>query len=132
MNIVLIGAPGAGKGTQAARLARFLNVPHISSGDLLRAVSAHDSPLGREVTRYMAAGQLVPDDLTLQVVEHRLAQPDAARGAILDGFPRTVHQAERLDELFARDGTKRVDAAIYVEASREVVLQRMHARQRDD
>jgi len=132
MIVVFIGPPGAGKGTQAARFARSLGVPHIASGDLLRAASAQNTPLGREAQTYMEAGHLVPDELTLTIVEQRLAQPDAAISAVLDGFPRTLQQARRLDEVLARDGWGQVDAAIYIEAPRTVVLERMNARRRAD
>ena len=132
MIIVLIGSPGAGKGTQAARLAHTLNVPHVASGDLLRAVSVQDTPLGQQVKSYMAAGRLVPDELALRIVEQRLDQPDAAKGVVLDGFPRTLQQAHRLDDVLAGDGRRGVDAAIYIEAARAVVLERMRARRRDD
>ncbi len=132
MIVVFIGPPGAGKGTQAARFARSLGVPHIASGDLLRAASAQNTPLGREAQTYMEAGHLVPDELTLTIVEQRLAQPDAAISAVLDGFPRTLQQARRLDEVLARDGWGQVDAAVYIEAPRTVVLERMNARRRAD
>ena len=132
MIVVFIGPPGAGKGTQAARFARSLGVPHIASGDLLRAASAQNTPLGCEAQTYMEAGHLVPDELTLTIVEQRLAQPDAAISAVLDGFPRTLQQARRLDEVLARDGWGQVDAAVYIEAPRTVVLERMNARRRAD
>src|SRR5919204_5063119 len=102
MKLNLVGPPGAGKGTQAARLARILGLPHVAAGDLLRAVRAQDTPLGHTARQYMDAGQLVPDDVTIQIIEQRLAQTDAHDGAILDGFPRTLTQARALDALFAR------------------------------
>src|SRR5947209_12231683 len=98
MRIIFVGPPGAGKGTQSARLSRILGLPHVAAGDLLRAVRAQDTPLGRKAKRYMDAGRLVPDDVTIELIEQRLAQPDAKCGAILDGFPRTLMQAEALDE----------------------------------
>ena len=130
MNIIMVGPPGAGKGTQSARLARMLGIPHIASGDLLRAVRAQDSPLGNEAKRYMDAGQLVPDDLTIRILEERLSQPDAKNGAILDGFPRTVPQARALDESLRRynSGHKGVDLVVYIKAARDVVLERMKGR----
>src|SRR5258706_4358365 len=113
MVIVLLGAPGAGKGTQAPVLARHLGVPVLASGDLLRAVSKSGSPLGREVERLMKAGQLVPDETIVQIFLDGLARPDAAAGAILDGFPRTVGPAAALHRaLPPRRG--RGDAAIYI------------------
>lgn len=129
MNIVMVGPPGSGKGTQSARLTRALGIPHIASGDLLRAVRAQDTPLGNEAKRYMDAGQLVPDDVTIRIIEERLAQPDAAHGVILDGFPRTVPQAQALDEVLERKaGREGVDLALYIKASRGVVLERMKGR----
>lgn len=130
MNIIMVGPPGAGKGTQSARLARMLGIPHIASGDLLRAVRAQETPLGDEAKRYMDAGQLVPDDLTIRIIEQRLARADARDGVILDGFPRTVPQARALDALFARRSGSAVETAlvIYIKASREVVLERMKGR----
>src|SRR5919205_966480 len=102
MHIILVGPPGAGKGTQSARLSRILALPHVAAGDLLRAVRVQNTPLGHTARQYMDAGQLVPDDLTIQIIEQRLAQPDAQDGLILDGFPRTVSQAGALDASFAR------------------------------
>lgn len=130
MNIVFVGPPGAGKGTQSARLARIMGIPHVASGDLLRAVRAQDTPLGNDAKRYMDAGQLVPDDLTIRIIEERLARPDAANGVILDGFPRTPPQAKALDESLARQnsGDHGVDLVIYIKASRDVVLERMKGR----
>lgn len=130
MNIIFVGPPGAGKGTQSARLARILGKPHVASGDLLRAVRAEETPLGNEAKRYMDAGQLVPDELTIRIIETRLAQPDAVGGAILDGFPRTLPQAKALDESFARrnGGHGAADMVFYIKASREVVLERMRGR----
>lgn len=129
MNIIFVGPPGAGKGTQSARLSRILGIPHVASGDLLRAIRAEDTPLGNEAKRYMDAGQLVPDDLTIRIIEQRLAQPDARDGVILDGFPRTLPQAQALDGAFARrNGGAGVDLVLYVKASRDVVLERMRGR----
>jgi adenylate kinase len=130
MHIILVGPPGAGKGTQAACLSRILGLPHVAAGDLLRAVRAQDTPLGRTARQYMDAGQLVPDDLTIQIIEQRLAQPDARDGVILDGFPRTVSQARALDASFARHNDRSTEDSIvlYLNASREVVLERMKGR----
>ncbi len=130
MNTIFVGPPGAGKGTQSARLARILGVPHVASGDLLRAVRAEDTPLGNEAKRYMDAGKLVPDDLTIRIIEERLARPDAKGGVILDGFPRTVPQAGALDASFGRrNGSAGGDLIVfYIKASREVVLERMKGR----
>jgi adenylate kinase len=130
MHIILVGPPGAGKGTQAARLSRILGLPHVAAGDLLRAVRAQDTPLGHTARQYMDAGQLVPDDLTIQIIEQRLAQPDAQDGLILDGFPRTMSQATALDAVYARnnDGSKGDKIVLYLKASCEVVLERMKGR----
>ena len=101
INLVLIGPPGSGKGTQAVRLARRYAIPHISTGDILREAVRSGSPLGREVGALIARGELVSDTLIADLVRERLAQPDAKAGWLLDGFPRTVTQAEALDEMLA-------------------------------
>jgi adenylate kinase len=124
---VLIGPPGAGKGTQAQRLAERMSVPHIASGDLFRRHISQGTELGREAERYMREGALVPDRLTVKMIEQRLAEPDAAEGAILDGFPRTRPQAEALDALLARRGA-RVAGALYIDVDREVLLRRLSGR----
>jgi adenylate kinase len=103
MRIILLGPPGAGKGTQAVRLAAHLGVPHISTGDILRHEVAAGTDLGRKAERYIQAGELVPDDLVIEMTKKRLAREDAKAGFILDGFPRTLAQAEALDEIAAID-----------------------------
>ena len=99
MKIIFIGPPGSGKGTQAKRLASRFEIPHISTGDMLREAVAAGTPVGQQAASIMAAGQLVPDDLMIQMIDDRLSRPDAAKGFILDGFPRTLVQAEKLDSL---------------------------------
>lgn len=127
MVIVLLGAPGAGKGTQAPILAERLGIPILASGDLLRAVATTDTELGREVDRVMKSGGLVPDATTVRIFLDRLAAPDATRGAILDGFPRTAAQARALDVALAERGT-RVDAAILIDVPEAELLARMTDR----
>lgn len=125
--VVLLGAPGAGKGTQAPILAERLGVPVLASGELLRAVAASGSRLGAEVDAIMRAGQLVPDATTVEIFLERLREPDAARGAILDGFPRTATQARALDEALATHGGA-VDAALYIEVPEEELVGRFADR----
>jgi adenylate kinase len=124
---VMVGAPGAGKGTQALRLAKELGLPHVSTGDLFRASLRDGSTLGTEVRRYVEKGILVPDPLTMRVVEERFAQADARQGAVLDGFPRTRPQAESLDRLLARQNS-RVAAALYIEVDTPQLVQRLAGR----
>src|SRR5919197_1589126 len=112
LHLIFVGPPGAGKGTQAARLSRILGLPHVAAGDLLRAVRAQDTPLGHTARQYMDAGQLVPDDVTIRIIEQRLAQPDAQDGLILDGFPRTVSQARALDASFARHNDRSTEDSL--------------------
>ena len=124
---MLLGAPGAGKGTQAPILAERLGVPVLASGELLRAAVATGSPLGRVADRYMSRGQLVPDDTIVDIFLERLAAPDAAGGAVLDGFPRTRGQAEALDVALARRGS-RVDHALYIDVPMDDLVTRMASR----
>lgn len=125
--IVLLGAPGAGKGTQAPILAEQLGVPVLASGDLLRAAVSGRTPLGTIADRYMSRGQLVPDDTIVDIFLERLAADDAADGAVLDGFPRTLGQAVALDRaLEGRD--KRVDLALYIDVPEDLLVARMASR----
>src|SRR5256885_13156066 len=119
--ILLLGAPGAGKGTQARFLAATLGVPMVASGDLLREHRQRGTPLGRAAQEYMDRGDLVPDALVVDMIVHRLNQPDAGRGALLDGFPRTVRQAEALDARLQLQGG-RIRRAIYVEVPTDVLV----------
>ena len=123
--VVLLGKQGAGKGTQCDRLSEHLGIPHVSTGDILRAAVRERTPLGREVESVLAAGNLVSDDLVNRLVEARFAQPDAAPGALLDGFPRTPGQAEALDDLLGEDGIKVV---IDLEVPSELVIERLSSR----
>jgi len=125
--VVLLGAPGAGKGTQAAVLRDRLGIPHIATGDLFRAAIREGTPVGAEAKSYMDAGQLVPDDVTIRMLEERLARPDAAAGAILDGFPRTAVQAGALDAFLARRGN-RVAAALLIEVPADELVERLAGR----
>ena len=125
--VVLLGAPGAGKGTQAPIVAQQLGVPVLASGDLLRAAVAAGTPLGREADRYMSRGQLVPDETIVRVFLDRLERPDARDGAILDGFPRTEVQAEALDRALAEAG-RRVDRTILIDVAIEDLIKRMANR----
>ena len=127
MRVVILGPPGAGKGTQARLLMQRFGVPQISTGDILREAQHNGSRLGREVARYMAQGQLVPDDVVIGIVEDRLATPDCAAGFVLDGFPRTVRQAEALDTTLARQG-RPLEAVIVIKVPREELVRRLSGR----
>ncbi|NEY31694.1 adenylate kinase [Streptomyces sp. PRKS01-65] len=127
MRIVLVGPPGAGKGTQATRLAEKLSVPHISTGDLFRANISQQTELGKLAKSYMDAGNLVPDEVTIAMAKDRMEQPDAVGGFLLDGFPRNVSQAEALDELLETEGIT-LDAVLDLEAPEEEVVKRIAGR----
>jgi adenylate kinase len=131
VRVVLLGPPGAGKGTQAVLLSEKLGVPHISTGDLFRANISQQTPLGREAQKYMDAGDLVPSDVTNRMVEARVAEPDAANGFVLDGYPRTVDQADALEKILADMDTK-LDAVLCFVVPEDTVVERMLARGRAD
>ncbi|WP_304424846.1 adenylate kinase, partial [uncultured Adlercreutzia sp.] len=127
MNIVLLGAPGAGKGTQAAKLVEEFQTPHISTGDMLRAAVAAGTELGVKAKSYMDAGDLVPDDVIIGLVTERLQEPDTANGFILDGFPRTSPQAVALDAELSKLG-RPLDAALLIDVDPEVIVARLTSR----
>ncbi|OBJ74292.1 adenylate kinase [Mycobacterium sp. 1274756.6] len=131
MRIVLLGPPGAGKGTQAVKLAEKLGIPQISTGDLFRHNISTGTDLGVQAKRYLDAGDLVPASLTNALVEDRIDQPDAANGFILDGYPRSLEQAEALHEMLNRRGT-RVDAVVDFQVSQQELLSRLKGRGRAD
>lgn len=123
----MVGGPGAGKGTQAARLAKRLGLVHVASGDLFRDNISRQTPLGKKVKSYLDRGALVPDELAVQMIADRLGQPDATEGVILDGFPRTRSQAESLDRMLAKRDA-RVNAALFVDVDRAEVIRRLSGR----
>jgi adenylate kinase len=124
---VRVGAPGAGKGTQAALLSERLGIPHVASGDLFRDNIKRGTALGKKVKGYLESGALVPDSVTVQMIADRLAQPDAGEGAILDGFPRTRPQAEALDKMLDKLGG-RVEEALYIDVARPELMRRLSGR----
>ena len=127
MNVILIGAQGSGKGTQAELLAGALGLLHISSGDLFRQAMAEKTELGLKVKTYMDRGELVPDDLTVAMILDRLAMPDCSAGVILDGFPRTIPQEQALDKGLQEVG-KQIDVVFYLDVPREELLARLSGR----
>lgn len=127
MKIIMLGAPGAGKGTQAKKIAAKYNIPHISTGDIFRANIKNGTELGKKAKTYMDQGLLVPDDLVVDLVVDRVGQDDCERGYVLDGFPRTIPQAEALTKALADMGQK-VDYAIDVDVPDENIVRRMSGR----
>ena len=127
MYIIFLGAPGAGKGTQAAKLAQELKLVHIASGDLFRQALEQETALGIQVKSYMEKGMLVPDQITIQMVLERLTTSDCESGAILDGFPRNLNQAEALDEALARQA-KAIDKVVFIKVGGKELLRRLSGR----
>ncbi|MDO4539911.1 MAG: adenylate kinase [Syntrophomonadaceae bacterium] len=127
MNVILMGPPGAGKGTQAEFIKTAFPIPHISTGDMFRVAVAEGTPMGIKAKEFMDAGKLVPDEVTIGVVKERLAKDDCAQGFLLDGFPRTVPQAEALDEVLGAMG-RQVDAVVDIQVPASILLERMTGR----
>ena len=127
MKLILLGAPGAGKGTQAAKLVEEFATPHISTGDILRAAVKNQTELGKKAKGYMDAGDLVPDSLIIDLMDERLREPDCEKGFILDGFPRTTAQAVALDDMLVRL-ERPLDAALLVDVDPEVIIKRLTER----
>jgi adenylate kinase len=125
--IVLLGAPGAGKGTQAAVISGELKLPHLASGDLFRQAVQKGTKLGELVKKYMEKGALVPDDVTIKVISERLNEPDCSNGCVFDGFPRTIEQAKALDKVLL-DRSKAIDKAIYIDVAEEELMKRLGGR----
>ena len=126
-DLVLLGPPGSGKGTQAARLTAKYGIPQIATGDILRAAVEAGTPLGKRVKAFLDRGELVPDSLVVDIIRHRLAEPDTQQGFILDGFPRTVPQAQALDGLLT-ELQRPLDAVLYLQVDRQLLLDRLSHR----
>ncbi len=127
MNLILMGLPGAGKGTQAERIIAEYKIPHISTGDMFRAAMANETALGLEAKSYMDKGELVPDAVTNGIVKERLAESDTDQGFLLDGFPRTLDQAQALDQMLTELG-KKIDAVIEIHVPEEILVDRLAGR----
>jgi adenylate kinase len=127
VRIILLGSPGAGKGTQAKQLAKKLNLPHISTGDLLRQNVSSGTDLGKQAKDFMQKGLLVPDELVAQMLLQRISQPDVKKGFILDGYPRNLNQAKTLDEML-KNKEMFIDLVIYLDSSESVIIQRLCGR----
>ena len=130
MDVILFGPPGAGKGTQAVRLRELLEAPQISTGDMMRAARREGTPLGQKFDEYMREGKLVPDEMVLELMRGRLTQQDAEKGAIFDGFPRTVAQAQALDSLLATMD-REIDAVVVLDVPLESIVERVTGRRTD-
>lgn len=131
MRIVFIGPPGAGKGTQAERIIERHRLAHLSTGDMLRRARDAQTDVGRKADQYMSAGQLVPDEIIIEIIAQRLAQPDCQQGYLLDGFPRTIAQAEALDAMLAQKGTP-LDVVLELRAPEDELFRRLAGRGRAD
>jgi adenylate kinase len=129
--LVLVGPPGAGKGTQATALSEKLNIPHISTGDLFRKHIAEETELGQQVKHILDSGKLVPDEITNQMLVERLEQPDTGEGFLLDGYPRNIGQAELLSKVLA-DSDQKLDAVVQLQVDEDVLVERLLARGRSD
>lgn len=127
MNLVLMGLPGAGKGTQAEKIVAKYSIPHISTGDMFRAAMKEGTELGLKAKSFMDAGQLVPDEVTIGIVRERLSKSDCSKGFLLDGFPRTVAQAEALEEMLA-DLNKKIDYVINIDVDQSILMERLTGR----
>ncbi len=127
MKLMVLGAPGAGKGTQAVILSKKLNIPHISTGDIFRSNIKNETPLGRLAKQYIDSGELVPDEVTIGIVKDRLTEPDCSNGFILDGFPRTIPQAESLDRMLQEMGQK-LDRVLNIAVDDDVIIRRLSGR----
>lgn len=127
MNLILLGPPGAGKGTQAKKISSRFHLPHVSTGDMFRETAESGSELGVKLKEYMSAGVLVPDEVVIEVVKERLSKPDSEKGFLLDGFPRTVMQARALDKLL-KEKNQKIDAVLSIHLSEEEVIERLSNR----
>ncbi len=127
MFFILLGAPGAGKGTQADIIVKEMSLPHVASGDLFRNALKNGTELGKQAESYMKAGKLVPDEITIKMILERIAQPDCKNGCVFDGFPRTLEQARALDAALEKQG-KSIEKAIYIEVPDSVLLDRLTGR----
>jgi adenylate kinase len=127
MNLILLGLPGAGKGTQAARITEEYGIPHISTGDMFRAAMKNETPLGLEAKKYIDAGDLVPDEVTNGIVKERLEEADAQNGFLLDGYPRTLNQAEALQKAL-EESNRTLDGVLYIKVDKSILMERLTGR----